>query len=51
MEEFCRVSLETSHDESGRAVLKMSVSSSGGVREREKETSDGCAVGETSRDQ
>ena len=38
------MSLETSHDEARREESNVSVSSSGGVREREKETSDGCAV-------
>lgn len=44
VEEFCRVSLETSHNVFGRDVSNVNVSTSGGVREREKETSDGCAV-------
>ena len=46
-DEFWRVSLETSHSELCRVVSNVRVSSSGGVREREKETRDGsCAADE-----
>lgn len=38
-----------SQDESGRAVSNVSLSNSGGVREREKETKEGCAVREGGR--
>lgn len=44
VDEFCSVSLETSHEGSSRAVSNVSVSNSGGVREREKEIKEGCAV-------
>ena len=41
---FCSVSFETSHEVLGSEVSKVRVSNSGGVREREKETKEGCAT-------
>lgn len=49
VDEFCSVSLETSHEGSCRPVSNVSIRYSGGVREREKETKDGCAVRERGR--
>lgn len=49
VDEFCSVSLETSHEESCRSVSNVSIRNSGGVRVREKETKDGCAVREGER--
>lgn len=48
-DEFCSVSFETSHEGSCRPVSNVSIRYSGGVREREKETKDGCAVRERGR--
>ena len=41
VDEFWRVNLETSHSKLGRFESNVRVSSSGGVRDREKDTRDG----------